>query len=168
MILGPHENVLTLAGDPDAVSKLQPVFTRLTADMAHNHGPGHDEDLIYQIKKCPTVCLDLGDLDRPFRKELQKEPDIVQVVIGQQTWITFFKPEDNEVILARDTLIPVGEARPFTGFNEDGLIILGYSPPESALKKEETGPKRLDLIVLWLSEFTVTDKQVDATSHTVK
>jgi hypothetical protein len=38
-----------------------------------------------------------------------------------------------------------------------GFIMLGYSPPESTLK-EEAGQKRLDLFVLWLSQFTVTDK----------
>jgi hypothetical protein len=107
----------------------------------------------------PAAYLGLVDLDRPFRKELQKEPDAVHIVIGRQTWITFFRPEDKEVILARDTLIPIGGAPPFPGFNEDGLIMLGYSAPEST-RKEEAGPKRLDLVVLWFSKFTVTDKGV--------
>jgi hypothetical protein len=158
MILGPRENLLTLAGDPDAATKLTPVFIRLVVDMAHNHGPGHDEALTYQVNKCPTVYLDLGDIDRPFRKELQKEPDTVHVVVGRKSWVTFFRPEDKEVILARDTLIPIGDAGPFPAFNEDGLITIGYSPPSSMLKKD--GPKELPLIVLWVTMFKVTDKEV--------
>jgi len=70
-VLGPHQNVLAL----DAASKLRPIFTRVTADVAHNQGPGHDEGQTYELKKCQAVYLDLGDLDRPFRKELQKEPE---------------------------------------------------------------------------------------------
>jgi hypothetical protein len=53
MILGSNENVLALSGDPDAGSKLRPVLTRLTVDMAHDHGPRRDEGLTYEIKKCP-------------------------------------------------------------------------------------------------------------------
>jgi hypothetical protein len=157
-VLGPHENVLGLAGDPGAVSKLRPVFTRITADMAHHHGPGHDEALTYEIRKCLAVYLDLGDLDRPFQKELQKEPDIVQVVMGRKMWVTFFRPEDKEVVLARDTLTPIGGAPPFPGFNDAGLIVVGYAPPISTLKKQE-GPIRLDLVVLWVTTFRITDKE---------
>jgi hypothetical protein len=163
MILGPRENLLTLAGDPDAASKLTSTFTRLVVDMAHNHGPGHDENLTYEIKKCSAVYLDLRDLDRPFRKELGKEPDTVHVVVGRQSWFTFFKPEDKEVVLARDTLIPIGDAGLFPAFNDDGLITIGYSPPKFGLKNE--GPKQLDLIVHWMTMFKVTDKDVAGTGQ---
>ena len=155
MILPPGENLLTLSADPDAASKLRPNYTRLVADMAHNHGPRHDEALTYEIRKCGAVHLDLGDLDRPFRKELQKAPDTVHVVMGRKSWVTFFSPEAKEVVLARDTLIPLGDAGVFPAFNEGGLITIGYSPPFSRLKKD--GPKELPLIVLWVTMFKVTD-----------
>jgi hypothetical protein len=154
-----NENLFALAADPDAASRIAPVYTRLVADMAHNHGPGHDEALKYEIRKCGAVHLDLGDLDRPFRKELQKGPDTVHVVLGRKSWVTFFGPEAKEVILARDTLLPVGDAGVFPAFNEDGLITIGYSPPKSMLKKD--GPKEVPIIVLWITMFKVIDKDAD-------
>jgi hypothetical protein len=157
MILPPGENLLTLSRDPDAASKLQPMIPRITADMAHNHGPSRDETLTYEIKKCPAICLSFGDLDRPFRKELQKEPDMVHVAMGpHQSWITLFKPEAKEVILARDTLLPIAGSPPFPGFTRDGVIALGYAPPESAIKRD--GTKGLPLIILWMTMFKVSDK----------
>jgi hypothetical protein len=158
MVIGPSENLLTLATDPDAITKLRPQFVRLKADMAHNQGPGHDEALSYEIKKGPAVLLDLRDLDRPFRKELQKAPDIVQVILGRRSWVTFFNPEANEVVLNRETLVPgPGEPLPFPGFTEDGAIMIGYAPPSSSLK----GPGKKDYVifVLWISRFKVTDKE---------
>jgi len=154
-ILGPHDNLLTLSADPNAASKLRPIVTRLTVDMAHDHSPRHDEALTYEMKKCKAVILDLGDLDRPFSKELQKQPDIVHVVIGRSSWLTKFKPEDKEVILASDTLVPIKGGQLFPGFNEDGLITIGYSPPESMPSADKT---RLDLVVLWMTMFKITDK----------
>jgi hypothetical protein len=128
--------------------------------MAHNQGPGRDESLSYEIKKSPAVILDLGDLDRPFRKELQKEPDTVHVVIGRQSWITFFRPEAKEVVLNRETLVPgPGVTLPFPGFKDDGIITIGYSPPSSSLKGD--GPKDYVLFVLWMTMFKVTDKETD-------
>jgi hypothetical protein len=151
-VLGLHENVLTRSEDPDALLKLRPILTRLTVDIAHNQGPGHDEALTYEIKKCQAVYLNLGDLDRPFRKELQKEPDMVHVMIGRQTWITMFKPEAKEVVLARDTLFPILGAPPFPGFNEDGLIMIGYAPPKPKQGSEQITPS---LFVLWATKFKI-------------
>ncbi|MGD0636833.1 MAG: hypothetical protein ABSA72_02165 [Nitrososphaerales archaeon] len=154
MILGKGENLLTLSADPNAIAKLDPLFIRLTVDMAHKHGPGQDEALTYEFKKCGAVYLNLRDFDRPFRKELQKEPDTINVRIGKHVWITFFKPEDKEVVLARDTPLPLAGAPPFPGFKEDGYILIGYSPPPP------TGDQKKDLylFVLWMTKFTVTDK----------
>ena len=159
MVIWPSENLLTLSGDPDALAKLRPQYTRLKADMAHKQGPGHDEALKYEIKKCPSVLLDFGDLDRPFRKELQKAPDTVHVVMGRHSWITFFSPEAKDVVLSRETLLPgPGEPLPFPGFTEDGLITIGYAPPSSSLK----GPGKKDYVifVLWVSMFKVVDKEI--------
>ncbi len=156
-ILGPKENLLTLSADPEAASKLRPVVARLTADMAHKHGPGQDEALNYELRKCQEVILDFGDIDRPFMKELQKKPDVVHVVMGRRSWLTKFGPEDKEVILARDTLVPFAGGQPFPGFVEDGLITLGYFPPEGKLGAE---PDRLDLFVLWMTQFKITDKEI--------
>ena len=105
-IFGPCENYLTLARDPAALAKLPPTLIRLTVDMAHNHGPGHDEALKYEIRKTPVIHLNLGDLDRPFRKELQKEPDMVNVTIRGRKWMTMFGPKDKEVVLARIHSLP--------------------------------------------------------------
>ncbi len=155
-ILAPRQNLLTLSSDPDAASKLRPVFTRLTADRAHNHGSGHDEALTYEIKRCGEVFLDFGDLDRPFLKELQKKPDMVHLVMGRRSWITSFRPEDKEVILARDTLVPITGGQPFPGFNEDGIIAIGYAPPEPTGTAASTD---FNLVVLWVTMFRITDKE---------
>jgi hypothetical protein len=77
---------------------------------------------------------------------------MVQVVMGRKTWVTFFKPEAKEVVLARDTLFPIGGAPPFPGFNEDGLIMIGYAPPKP---KPGAGPIRLDMFVLWVAIFKI-------------
>ena len=50
--------------------------------------------------------------------------------MGRRSWITSFRPEDKEVILARDTLVPITGGQQFPGFNEDGIIAIGYAPPE--------------------------------------
>ena len=55
-----------------------------------------------------------------------------RVRIDKQVWITFFKPENKEVVLARDTLLPLPGAPPFPGFKEAGYVLIGYSPPPSA------------------------------------
>jgi len=80
----------------------------------------------------------------------------VHVVMGQFSWLASIKPYDKEVILARDTLVPMGEGRPFPGFNEDGLITIGYSHLEP--KPGEDRPT-LDLVVLWMTAFKVIDKE---------
>jgi hypothetical protein len=157
MLLGPDQNLLTLSGDPDAASKLRTVVTKLTADMAHSHGPRADEALTYEMKRCQGVILDLGDIDRPFLKELQKKPDIVHVVMGRRSWLTKFGPDDKEVVLARDTLVPISGGEPFPGFNEDGLITVGYLPPEPTAGAD---PTRINLVVLWMTMFRITDKEI--------
>jgi hypothetical protein len=77
------------------------------------------------------------------------------VVIGQHTWITFFKPDDKRVFLARDMLLPLKGSPPFPGFNQDGLIAVGYAPP---LPADGSPVKQFDMVVLWITMFKITDE----------
>ena len=153
MVLRAHENLLWLAGHSDAVTKLSPVVTRLKADIAHHSGRGGREALTYSVEKDSAVYLGLDELDRPFRKELQKEPDTVHVVIGPNIWALMFKPSDKEVFLVRDSLVPMGRTvGPFPGFKEDGSIIIGYAPPQPTGGE---GDGQYDVLVLWSGRFKI-------------
>ena len=152
-ILGPGDNLLTLANDLEGASKLRPVFQRITADVGHDQSTGNDKAPAYGFRRCQELVLAFGDLDLPFRKELQKKPDMVHVIMERKTWATVFKPEAKEVYLGRDTLFPIRGGQPFTGFNEDGLIMIGYMPP---LPTRSEAPA-VGLFVLWAAMFKVTD-----------
>ena len=154
-VLGPGDNLLTMSADPGALSKLRLTYQRIVADVDHNHSPGHENPLKYEFEKCTELILALGDLDLPYSKELQKRPDMVQVVIGQGIWATIFGQEDKEVYLSRATLVPFKGERPFPGFVEDGAIVLGYMPP---IPTGEINKQGIGLMVLWATLFKVTDK----------
>ncbi|MDG6991041.1 MAG: hypothetical protein JRM99_06430 [Nitrososphaerota archaeon] len=155
MILGAGDNLLTLSGEPDAASKLRPVFAKITADVDHNKSAGNAKAPPYEFDQCQELILSFGDLDLPFRKELQKKPDTVHVIMGPKAWGTTFKPEAKEVYLGRDTLIPLRGGVPFQGFRENGLVLIGYMPPPP------TGAevKNLNVLVLWMASFKTTDKE---------
>ncbi len=153
-ILGPDDNLLTLASDPRAASKLKPVLEKITADVDHNRSPGGSNGPPYQFRKCKELVLAFGDLDMPFRKELQKKPDMVHVVMNRRIWATIFKPEDKEVYLNRNSLFPLQGQGPFPGFEDDGMIMLGYMP---LLPSEGKAPQP-SLFVLWAAEFRIADK----------
>jgi hypothetical protein len=155
-LLGPGDNLLTMAADPDAASKLQSVFVRITADIDHNHSRGNEKAPSYEFKKCKEVILSFGDLDLPFRKELQKKPDTVHVIMERRAWAVFFRPEAKEVYLNRDNMIPIRGNEPFPGFNADGIIMIGYMPPPPT---GDNTPKEMGVLVLWMAEFSITDKE---------
>jgi hypothetical protein len=85
--------------------------------------------LAYEFRGCQELVLDFGDLDLPFRKEFQKKPDTIHVIMQGRAWAAFFKPEAKEVYLGRDALVPIRGSVPFSGFREDGIIMIGYMPP---------------------------------------
>jgi hypothetical protein len=150
-ILGPGDNLLTLASDPEATSKLRPVFERITADVDHNHSTGNEKAQIYEFGACQELLLSFGDLDLPFRQELMKKPDMIHVIMGQNAWATVFKPDAKEVYLARDTLVPIRGGKPFSGFAEDGVIMIGYMPSTSP----RDDAVAVGLFVLWAGTFKV-------------
>ena len=154
-ILGPGDNLLTIAGNAEAASKLRPLFARITADVDHNRSTARDKALTYEFKRCQEVVLSFGDLDLPFSKELQKKPDTVHVATKRGIWATFFKPEAKEIFLSRDMLTPIRGNEPFPGFKEDGMIMIGYMPPPSTGDK----PVELRVLVLWAAEYRITDKE---------
>jgi hypothetical protein len=151
-ILGPGDNLLTMASDPDVLSKLRPIFVKITADVDHNQSAGNDKAPSYEFKSCQELILSFGDLDLPFRKELQKKPDMVHVIMGRRAWVTIFKPDAKEVVLCRDTLYPIRGGEPFPGFNEDGAIMIGYMPPVPT--RDDT--PLVGLFVLWTGMFMIS------------
>jgi hypothetical protein len=153
-ILGTGENLLTMSSDPDAVLKLRPVFNKITADVDHNHSPGHEKPLTYEIRPSSQLILELGDLDLPYSKELKKKPDMVHVVIRGRIWATGFQPEAKEVYLTPSTLVPLEGGTPFPGFAEDGLIMIGWMPPVPP----SGGSKTLGMPVFWVTQFRVKNK----------
>jgi hypothetical protein len=153
-ILGPGDNLLTLASDPEAASKLRPIFVRIAADVDHNQSAGNDKALTYEFGRCQELILMFGNLDLPFREELQKKPDMVHVVMNRKAWATIFKPGAGEVFLGRDTLFPVRGGEPFPGFIDDGVIMVGYNPPAPT----RNANLEVGLFVLWAAMFRITDK----------
>jgi hypothetical protein len=154
-ILGPGDNLLTMASDPEAASKLRPAFERITADVDHNRASGNGKAPAYEFRSCPELILSFGDLDLPFRKELQKKPDSVHVVMNRRTWMTVFKPDEKEVFLNRGMLFPIRGNEPFMGFNEDGLIMICYMPP---VPTGDKAPADVGMVVYWMAEFKITEK----------
>ena len=154
-ILGPGDNLLTMADSPEAASKLRPVSQRITADVDHDKPTAGDKALNYEFKQCQQLVLAFGDLDLPFRKELQKKPDVVHVLMNRKSWVAVFEPEAKEVFLNRSTLVPIRGGQPFPGFNEDGAIMIGYMSP---VPKENEKPE-IGLFVLWMAEFKIMGKQ---------
>ncbi|HME19428.1 MAG TPA: hypothetical protein VKF15_06825 [Nitrososphaerales archaeon] len=152
-ILGPGDNLLTLANDPEAASKLRPAFERITADVDHNRASGNDKAPAYEFKRCAELILSFGDLDLPFRKELQKKPDSVHVVMNRRAWATAFKPDAKEVFLNRGMLFPIRGNEPFMGFNEDGLIMICYMPP---VPTGDKAPAEVGMVVYWMAEFKIS------------
>jgi len=153
-LLGPGDNLLTMSGDPQAAARLVPVFQRITADVDHNKN--HENAPSYEFRKCKELILSFGDLDLPYRKELQKKPDTVHVIMGRRAWMTIFKPDAKEVYLVRDTLVPIRANEPFPGFVEDGMIMMGYMPP---VPTGEKPPAEVGVVVWWMAEFKITDKE---------
>ncbi len=157
-VLGPGDNLLTLAGDPEAASKIRPVFIRITADVDHNQSAGDGKAQAYEFRSCQELILSLGNLDLPFSPELQKKPDMVHVIMGQRDWATIFKPDAKDVFLGRDTLVPIRGGEPFPGFKEDGAIMIGYMPPVPT--RDDT--PAVAMFVLWAAMFKVTDNDRQA------
>jgi hypothetical protein len=157
-VIAPGVNLLTLSLDPDAASKLEPVVIKIRADVDHNSFTAGDKALNYELKPRPGLILEFGDLDLPFRKEFQKKPDTVHVLLKGmrgRIWATVFKPEDKEVYLNRDSLVPLQGGQPFPGFRDDGMIIIGYIPPVP--KSDDV--KDLVMPMFWGAMFKVTDKE---------
>jgi hypothetical protein len=152
-VLGSGDNLLTLASDSEAASRLRPVFMRITADIDHDQSAGKAQS--YEFRRCQELVLAFGDLGLPFRKELQKKPDMVHVVMNRRAWATIFNPDAKEVVLGRDTLYPIRGAEPFPGFKEDGVVMIGYMPPPPTGNE----PPAMGMFVLWAAMFKVTYKE---------
>ena len=82
----------------------------------------------------------------------------MHIVTGRYWWMASIKPYDKEVVLAKGTLMPMGEGRQFPGFNEDGLITIGYS---HLVPTPGDDKPRMDLVVLWMTAFKVTDEEAN-------